>query len=83
MEQDIAFFEQDMQLNYFGTLYTLKVVVPGMTQRKRGRVLFVASVCATIGMDFLCNASDLSASNAVQECRPNIVMCAPATGGAF
>lgn len=49
VEQDIAFFEQDMQLNYFGTLYTLKVVVPGMTQRKRGRVLFVTSVCATIG----------------------------------
>ena len=49
VDQDVCIFEQDMQLNYFGTLYTLKAIVPGMMERRRGQVILVTSVSAAIG----------------------------------
>lgn len=49
MDQDEQVFEQDMQLNYFGTLYAIKAVLPGMVDRKQGRVVMLTSVCAAIG----------------------------------
>ena len=49
LEQDVELFERDMQLNYFGTLYVLKAVLPGMTKRRCGHVVMLTSVAATIG----------------------------------
>jgi len=39
----VAVFERTMAVNYFGTLYALKAVVPGMRQRGRGAVVLVSS----------------------------------------
>jgi 3-dehydrosphinganine reductase len=38
-----AVFERTMAVNYFGTLYALKAVVPAMRRRGRGAVLLVSS----------------------------------------
>jgi 3-dehydrosphinganine reductase len=38
-----AAFERAMAVNYFGTLYALKAVVPAMRQRGRGAVVLVSS----------------------------------------
>jgi 3-dehydrosphinganine reductase len=42
-------FEQQMTLNYFGTLYPIRAVVPSMIERKAGHLLLVASAAALTG----------------------------------
>lgn len=49
LEQELNTFQRDMQLNYFGTLHALKIVLPGMVHRRSGHVLMLTSVCAAIG----------------------------------
>lgn len=39
----VEVFERTMAVNYFGTLYPLKAVVPGMRQRGRGAVVLISS----------------------------------------
>jgi 3-dehydrosphinganine reductase len=39
----VAVFERTMAVNYFGTLYALKAVVPGMRRRGRGAVVLISS----------------------------------------
>ncbi|MCX6953585.1 MAG: SDR family NAD(P)-dependent oxidoreductase [Verrucomicrobia bacterium] len=42
-EVPVAVFERTMAVNYFGTLYALKAVVPAMRARGRGAVVLVSS----------------------------------------
>lgn len=49
-EVPVAVFERTMAVNYFGTLYPLKAVVPAMRQRGRGAVVIVASGAALVGL---------------------------------
>lgn len=42
-EVPVAIFERTMAVNYFGTLYALKAVVPAMRKRGRGAVVLVSS----------------------------------------
>lgn len=49
-EVPVAVFERTMAVNYFGTLYLLKAVVPAMRQRGRGAVVMIASGAALFGL---------------------------------
>jgi 3-dehydrosphinganine reductase len=42
--------ERTMAINYFGTLYATRAVVPAMVERQRGHLVFVASAVALLGM---------------------------------
>ncbi len=49
-EVPVNVFERSMAVNYFGTLYFLKAVVPAMRQRGRGRVVLISSGCGLYGL---------------------------------
>jgi short-subunit dehydrogenase len=46
---DVEDFERLMRVNYLGTVYPLKAVVPGMVARGRGHVVVIASVAGRFG----------------------------------
>ncbi|CAI2174205.1 12113_t:CDS:10 [Funneliformis geosporum] len=49
IEQDISIFENSMQLNYFGTLYTIHDGVKRMVQQEiKGKVVLVSSILGLI-----------------------------------
>jgi 3-dehydrosphinganine reductase len=48
-EVPVAVFERTMAVNYFGTLYLLKAVVPTMRQRARGTVVLISSGAGLFG----------------------------------
>jgi 3-dehydrosphinganine reductase len=43
-------FEQQMALNYFGTLHPIRAVVPGMIERNRGHLMLVSSAAGIVGV---------------------------------
>jgi 3-dehydrosphinganine reductase len=43
-------FEQQMALNYFGTLHPIRAVVPSMIERGRGHLLLVSSAAGIVGV---------------------------------
>lgn len=49
LDQSVNLFEKSMQLDYFGSLYLAKSVLPGMVLRNAGQLLFIASPLAAIG----------------------------------
>jgi 3-dehydrosphinganine reductase len=49
-EVPVAVFERTMAVNYFGTLYLLKAVVPAMRQRARGTVVLISSGAGLFGL---------------------------------
>ncbi len=46
---DIDTFHWQMDINYFGTLHTLKCLIPGMIQRGSGTVVNISSLAGFIG----------------------------------
>ena len=46
---DVADMERMMRVNYLGSLYFTKALLPAMVQRRRGWVVFVSSVAGRIG----------------------------------
>ncbi|GAM18916.1 hypothetical protein SAMD00019534_020910 [Acytostelium subglobosum LB1] len=50
IEQSDDVFESTMQLDYFGTLYATKQVVPHMIDNGGGHIVFVSSTCGLIGV---------------------------------
>lgn len=48
-EVPVAVFERTMAVNYFGTLYPLKAVVPAMRQRGKGAVVLISSGAGLYG----------------------------------
>lgn len=49
LEQDLHVFEETMELNYFGTLRTIKAFLPAMVKRRQGEVVLVSSAAAVCG----------------------------------
>ena len=47
---DDSVFRDQMEADYFGTLHTVRAVVPSMIERKRGHLVLVGSVAALIGV---------------------------------
>ena len=43
-------FEEQMALDYFGTLHAVRAVVPSMLERRRGHLLLVSSTLGLIGV---------------------------------
>ena len=43
-------FEQQMEVNYFGTLHPIRAVVPSMIERGRGHLMLVSSAAGIIGV---------------------------------
>lgn len=48
LDWDLEDMERLMRVNYFGTLYFTKALLPQMTERKRGWLVFVSSVSGRI-----------------------------------
>jgi short-subunit dehydrogenase len=48
-ETDVEVFERLMRVNYLGTVYAMKAVLPGMIERRRGHIVNVASIAGRIG----------------------------------
>jgi short-subunit dehydrogenase len=51
-DADVADIERLVQVNFLGTVYPVKVVLPGMIERRRGHVVIVASVAGRFGAPF-------------------------------
>ena len=49
-EIPVSVFERTMAVNYFGTLYAIKAVVPGMRTRGRGAVVLISSGAGLVGL---------------------------------
>jgi len=49
-EVPVSVFERTMAVNYFGTLYAIKAVVPGMRSRGRGAVVIISSGAGLVGL---------------------------------
>jgi 3-dehydrosphinganine reductase len=49
-ELTIEDFEQQMALNYFGTVHPIRAVVPSMIERNKGHLLLVSSAAGLVGV---------------------------------
>ncbi len=49
-DQAIEIFEKTMAINYFGTLYAIRAVVPQMLARNKGHIVLVSSGAGLIGI---------------------------------
>ncbi len=47
---DPEIFANVMQVNYFGTVYLTKLVVPGMIEKRSGYIVNISSLAALIGI---------------------------------
>ncbi len=50
LEVDPGEFEAQMRLNHLGTVHVLRAVLPGMVERRRGRVVVTSSTAAVLGV---------------------------------
>lgn len=50
MELPIDIFEETMAVNYFGSLYAIRAVVPEMVRRKKGHLVLISSGAALVGI---------------------------------
>lgn len=50
LDLDPEVFRRQMELNYLGTLYAVRAVLPGMVARERGHLVVVSSVSGLIGV---------------------------------
>ncbi len=46
----LEIFEQTMAVNYFGSLYSIKAVLPAMEKEQRGQIVLISSGAALIGI---------------------------------
>nr|WP_299491669.1 SDR family oxidoreductase [Acaryochloris sp. IP29b_bin.137] len=49
-EIPLEVFEQTMAVNYFGTLYAIKAVLPLMEERQRGHIVLISSGAGLVGL---------------------------------
>ena len=52
MQTDVDVFERLMRLNYLGTVYATKAVLPSMIERGRGHIVNISSIAGRIGTPF-------------------------------
>jgi short-subunit dehydrogenase len=52
LRTDVDVFEQLMRLNYLGTVYATKAVLPSMVERGHGHIVNISSVAGRIGTPF-------------------------------
>lgn len=75
-EMDIALFKADMDTNFFGTLRCIKAVLPGMRQRKNGKIINVTSVAGKVYSNFFASycaskaATEAFSESLAQELKP-------------
>lgn len=50
LDLDISDFESQIQLNYLGTVYSVKSVIDSMIERKTGEIVLVSSALGVIGL---------------------------------
>jgi short-subunit dehydrogenase len=50
LDWDLDDMERMMRVNYFGTLYWTKALLPQMVERKRGWLVFISSIAGKIGV---------------------------------
>lgn len=50
IEQDFQIFREMMEINYFGSLYPTKLILPGMIERGSGHIVFISSVAGFAGI---------------------------------
>ncbi len=48
-ELDLEIFRAHMEVNYFGTVYVTKTLLPGMIQRKSGHIVNISSIAGYLG----------------------------------
>ncbi|MCA1830033.1 MAG: SDR family NAD(P)-dependent oxidoreductase [Actinomycetota bacterium] len=48
-DTDVELFERIMRVNYFGTVYATKAVLPSMIERKNGHIVNIASINGRVG----------------------------------
>jgi short-subunit dehydrogenase len=51
-DESVETFERLININYLGTVYAMKAVLPGMLARRRGHIVNVASIAGRIGAPF-------------------------------
>jgi 3-dehydrosphinganine reductase len=49
-ELPIEVFERTMRVNYFGSLYAIKAVLPAMEQRQQGHIVLISSGAGLVGI---------------------------------
>jgi 3-oxoacyl-[acyl-carrier protein] reductase len=49
VDTDVETIEKMMRVNYFGTVYATKAVLPGMIERAHGHIVMIASIAGRIG----------------------------------
>jgi 3-dehydrosphinganine reductase len=49
-ELDLDIFRWMMEVNYFGTVYVTRAVVPGMVKRKSGHIVNISSIAGFLGV---------------------------------
>jgi 3-dehydrosphinganine reductase len=49
-ELDLEVFRRTMEVDYFGTLYPIRAVVPGMVRRRTGSVVGISSTAGLVGV---------------------------------
>jgi 3-dehydrosphinganine reductase len=49
-EIPLEIFEQTMAVNYFGSLYSIKAVLPAMIERQQGHIVLISSAAGLIGI---------------------------------
>jgi 3-dehydrosphinganine reductase len=49
-EIDLDIFREMMEVNYFGTVYVTKIVLPGMLTRGSGHIINIASMAGIVGV---------------------------------
>jgi len=49
IERNIDDFQNQMNVNYFGTVRTIKCALPGMLARRQGRIMITTSMVAVLG----------------------------------
>jgi uncharacterized protein len=52
LQTDVEVFERLMRLNYLGTVYMTKAVLPSMVERGRGHIVNISSIAGRIGTPF-------------------------------
>ena len=50
LDTPITVFENTMAINYFGSLYSIRAVVPAMEKQSRGQIVLIASGAGLIGI---------------------------------